>query len=397
MRAVSMLLRCAALVLTVLPLPVVALGGDGFNLELLEDPQAVCLDGTQGGYYLREGSPDIWLIEMEGGGWCTNLQDCASRAKTDIGSNKKWPPSGCPGMDGGSNGMLSNDCAVNPHFCNATAVHANYCDGASFSSASPDTPVVNGVTLHFAGAHIFNATIARLLALGMGAAQESILKGCSAGGLAVYLHCDLFADMMREAGSAARVTCMPDAGYFRYGVNTTAGQPLYTPQEEWVYYAQGVVQMDKGCVAAHAATNDTWQCFFAENNLPYITTPLFVTQDLVDSWQMANVLALGCNPNAAAGAPSACSAAQLADMQAFRQDMLDKFAPLVANPANGGFLSACYQHCHQNIGPVVSGRGCSSLFFSTLFPSGALCLLVTPPHSSSPPPPPAAAVGPGDC
>ena len=236
----------------------------------------------------------------------------------------------------------------------------------------------------------------------MGAAKEIILKGCSAGGLAVYLHCDLFADLMREAGSAARVTCMPDAGFFRYDINTTAGQPLYTPQEEWVYYAQGVVQMDKGCVAAHAATNDTWQCFFAENNLPYITTPLFVTQDLVDSWQMANVLALGCNPNAAAGAPSACSAAQLADMQAFRQDMLDKFAPLVANPANGGFLSACYQHCHQNIGQVVSGRGggegrgYSFLLFTTLFPSGGTRSLITPTHSSSPPPP-AAAVGPGDC
>ena len=305
---------------------------------------------------MREGSMDTWMIELEGGGWCVSLEDCASRAKTDIGSSAKWPPTGCPGMDGGSNGMLSSDCTVNPHFCNATKIHSNYCDGASFASASPDTPVVNGVTLHFAGAHIFNATVARLLALGMGAAKEIILKGCSAGGLAVYLHCDLFAAMMREAGSAARVTCMPDAGFFRYGVNTTAGAPRYTPQEEWVYSAQGVVQVDAGCAAAHAATNDTWKCFFAEANLPYITTPLFVTQDLVDSWQMANVLALGCNPNAASGA-GACSAAQLAAMEAFRVDMLAKFAPLAANPANGGFLSTCYQHCHQNIAGVVRWEG----------------------------------------
>ena len=60
-------------------------------------------------------------------------------------------------MDGGSNGMLSNDCAVSP-FCNATAIHANYCDGASFAS-SRGYDAASG--LHFAGANILNATVAR--------------------------------------------------------------------------------------------------------------------------------------------------------------------------------------------------------------------------------------------
>jgi len=336
-------------------LPAAALANDGFMLNLLTNPAAQCLDGTQGGFYLRAGSPDTWLLEMEGGGWCTSLADCASRARTAIGSSKGWPAQGCPGMDGGSNGMLSNDCGSNPHFCNATGVHLNYCDGASFSSAGvPPTPAPDGTLLHFAGAHIFNATVARLLELGLGQAKEIILKGCSAGGLAVYLHCDLFADMMRQAGSSARVVCMPDAGFFREGVDTYGGQPHYTPEQQWVYSAQGVVQMDAGCVAAHAATNDTWRCFFAEENLPFITTPLFVTQDLVDSWQMSNVLVLPCSPGAAPSAPSACNATHLAAMEAFRQDMLAKFAPLLASPTNGGFLSSCYQHCHQNIEQVYT-------------------------------------------
>ena len=91
-------------------------------------------------------------------------------------------------MDGGSNGMLSSDCAISP-FCNASAVHMNYCDGASFSSARGYDSASG---LHFAGAAIFNATVARLLDLGLADATEVILKGCSAGGLTIYLNTHMF-------------------------------------------------------------------------------------------------------------------------------------------------------------------------------------------------------------
>jgi hypothetical protein len=247
-------------------------------------------------------------------------------------------------MDGGSNGMFSNDCAVSP-FCNATAIHMNYCDGSSFAS-SRGYDAASG--LHFSGAFIFNATFARLLKLGLGDAEEIILKGCSAGGLAVYLHCDTFAAMLAAAGSKARVVCMPDAGFFRMDYPTFANVPHYTPEQQWVYTYQGVTLLDASCVAAHAATNDTWRCFFSEATLPFITTPLFVTQDLVDSWQMANVLALPCS----LGKAGACNATELAAVSAFRASMLKAYAPLIASPTNGGYLSACYQHCHQNIAAV---------------------------------------------
>ena len=112
---------------TLLPFLLSALGDDGFHLTLLTDPSAVCLDGSPSGFYFRGGvgaGASTWLLEMEGGGWCVSPADCQGRAKTAIGSSKSWPPAGCPGMDGGSNGMLSNDCATSP-FCNSTAVHMN--------------------------------------------------------------------------------------------------------------------------------------------------------------------------------------------------------------------------------------------------------------------------------
>jgi len=210
--------------------------------------------------------------------------------------------------------------------------------------------VVGSVTLHFSGAHIFNATITKLLSLGLGQAHEVILKGCSAGGLAVYLHCDLFSAMLAEAGfPSIRVVCMPDAGFFRMDYPTVQGEPLYTSEQRWVYDTQGVVQMDAGCISAHPS--DTWRCFFSEANLPYITTPLFVTQDLVDSWQMSNVLQLPCNPRATTGS-SVCNSTWVSAMNTFRDSMVAAYAPLLQSPVNGGYLSTCYQHCHQNIDDV---------------------------------------------
>lgn len=80
------------------------LASDGFVLHLFDNATgALCLDGTPGGYYQRPGLSESWMIELEGGGWCVNEADCLSRSKTDIGSSKSWPPTGCPGMDGGSN------------------------------------------------------------------------------------------------------------------------------------------------------------------------------------------------------------------------------------------------------------------------------------------------------
>jgi hypothetical protein len=111
---------------------------------------------------------------------------------------------------------------------------------------------------------------------------------------------------------------MPDAGYFRMDTDTFAGAPLYTPEQQWVYSYQGVTLLDAGCVAVHAATNDTWRCFFAEATLPFITTPLFVTQDLVDSWQMANILRLPCD----LGKPGSCNSTVLAAVSAFRASMV---------------------------------------------------------------------------
>jgi len=79
--------------------------------------------------------------------------------------------------------------------------------------------------------------------------------------------------------------------------------------------------------------------------------PKEVTQDLVDSWQMSNVLQLPCNPRATTGS-SVCNSTWVSAMNTFRDSMVAAYAPLLHSPVNGGYLSTCYQHCHQNIDDV---------------------------------------------
>jgi hypothetical protein len=49
-------------------------------------------------------------------------------------------------------------------------------------------------------------------------------------------------------------------------------------------------QVNAACVAVKPAA-DRWQCFFAQYTLPYLTTPSFIVNSMVDEWQLENVLA----------------------------------------------------------------------------------------------------------
>ncbi|KAJ8448719.1 hypothetical protein Cgig2_010606 [Carnegiea gigantea] len=77
-------------------------------------------------------------------------------------------------------GILSNNQSLNPDFYNWNRVKLRYCDGASFAGNSKF-------------------------------GNEALLSGCSAGGLATFLHCDSFTKFL--PGNAT-VKCLSDAGFF---------------------------------------------------------------------------------------------------------------------------------------------------------------------------------------
>ena len=45
--------------------------------EAAASTRAVCLDGTPAGYHIQHrGGNAAWTIHLQGGGWCTSVEDC---------------------------------------------------------------------------------------------------------------------------------------------------------------------------------------------------------------------------------------------------------------------------------------------------------------------------------
>uniref|UniRef100_A0A803M2Q1 Pectin acetylesterase n=1 Tax=Chenopodium quinoa TaxID=63459 RepID=A0A803M2Q1_CHEQI len=162
-------------------------------------------------------------------------------------------------------------------FYNWNRILLRYCDGASFAGNSKYEDGTK--SLYFRGQKIWQAMISDLLPQGLAHAEKALLSGDSAGGLAVFLHCDNFS---RSLPGNATVKCISDAGLFLdikdVGYNETI-RSLYHD----VVSLQGVEQnLNQECTSSQS---DPKQCFFPQYLLSYIKTPLFILNSAYDTWQ----------------------------------------------------------------------------------------------------------------
>lgn len=304
------------------------------------DGNAKCLDGTPALYYHRKGSGEganKWFLHQEGGGWCYDLNGCLSRSQGKLGSTKSDPPTSS--LDGG---YFSMDSKQNPLMHDWNAVELRYCDGASLSGDKDTPTVVGGTPLHFRGRAILDAEIRSLLEdRGMKHATDVVVSGCSAGGLATFLHCDRWADAIANATDGkAKVACLPDSGFF---LDEDRGQELYGSKMRNVFAFQesSAKGLNAACLAAHTATGDPEKCIFAQWTSEHIKTPTFPLQSVYDSWQTDNVMA--------GGGP--------ATQNEFGKNVTTLVKSLLlTQPQHGVFLDSCHHHCGAWDGPVIDGE-----------------------------------------
>ncbi|KAJ0111172.1 hypothetical protein Patl1_00757 [Pistacia atlantica] len=299
---------------------------------------AVCLDGTLPGYHFHQGSgsgASNWLIHFEGGGWCNTIKSCVFRKTTRRGSSKfmeKQLP---------FTGILSNKAEENPDFFNWNRVRLRYCDGASFSGDSQN----EAAQLNFRGQRIWLAAMEDLMAKGMKNAGQALLSGCSAGGLASILHCDEFRDLFPKT---TKVKCLSDAGMFLDAVDISGGRTLRN------MYA-GVVRLQgvqKNLPSTCTSQLDPTSCFFPQNLVANIKTPLFLLNAAYDEWQVQASLVPSsadldgnwkeCRLNFAH-----CNSSQIQFFQDFRDQMLDVVKTFSKSNQNGLFLNSCFAHCQS--------------------------------------------------
>ena len=90
--------------------------------------QAVCLDGSPAGYYLRERPNSTgWVLYLQGGGLCMTSIDCRSRMKGGEGSSKHWAAT----MED-TNNVLASPEEGNP-FGEYSHVWVPYCSGDTWT------------------------------------------------------------------------------------------------------------------------------------------------------------------------------------------------------------------------------------------------------------------------
>ena len=129
-----------------------------YKLDVLTPEQAgdgVCLDGSPPGFFyspppLVGGRNDSWLLHLDGGGWCTDLEACKVRSKMSKGTSMgwKWAPDQA--------GILNTEAARNPTFHGFHKAVLKYCDGASFSGDVQDPVKVGNTRLYFRAPRVLN-------------------------------------------------------------------------------------------------------------------------------------------------------------------------------------------------------------------------------------------------
>jgi hypothetical protein len=313
---------------------------------------AVCLDGTAPGYHIqstKDQDPGRWTMHLQGGGWCTSVQDCFGRSNGALGSSKSYRTdmdSILARYDGGAHGIFSSDPAVNPDFHNHTKSYVRYCDGASFAG-NLDTPVTapgKGRSIHFRGRRVLDAVLDSMITVGLGKAKLFIVNGCSAGGLAVYLHLDYIASRL----PGVRVVGVPECGLFMDETHWN-GKPGYTPSYQAIAAMQNVSgSVNAGCMAA-ATKGEEWKCFMAQYTLPHIKTPHYIVNSFYDAWQWGAVLGMPATCRGAGCAskmPAACPTAAHDALEQLRANMIGNQSR-GSNAQSSAFLYACNTHCGQ--------------------------------------------------
>lgn len=181
------------------------------------------------------------------------------------------------------------------------------CDGGSFSGNNETVTTYKGAKLTFRGKRIREAMVESLSAAGLAKATDLVVSGCSAGGLATFLHTDQWCDALAKVNPHAKCVGMPDSGFFldyqspkvpsdEDNLGTTV-PGNYHNGLKWVFdFMNTTAGVNQACIDAYPQ-DQHYRCQFAEHSAKYLHTPMFPLQSEYDAWQTGHVLAPGDDVN----------------------------------------------------------------------------------------------------
>ncbi len=331
--------------------------------DYVESFGARCLDGTPQRIWIQRSSTGSrsWALHFMGGGWCPSIESCAARAygyACYLGSSDPrcfdrqsgdMPPwenftsvmdfSDIPSCLGARwcGGLMINDAERNPLTSDWNRVLMSYCSGDGWVGNNNSVTLVsfNGtdnLPLYFRGGRNAAAVFDYLNTQeGLGMAEEVILSGDSAGGLACYSHADALAAYL---GPTTRLLVAPDSGFFfSYDLF-----PSWKRALTWVSTnGNATAYLNQACVAAkEASAQDPFTCIFPEEAAAHITTPLFCANSKYDP-ALTEI----------SGGESGKNVSNTNRIGAALLDLVNKTVLSTGRQTNGAFLPSCQEHCGQ--------------------------------------------------
>eukprot|EP01062_Namystynia_karyoxenos_P065375 TRINITY_DN5893_c0_g1_i1.p1 TRINITY_DN5893_c0_g1~~TRINITY_DN5893_c0_g1_i1.p1 ORF type:complete len:410 (+),score=114.86 TRINITY_DN5893_c0_g1_i1:75-1232(+) len=329
-------------------------------LVMLTDPKARCMDGTQAGYYFSPASSAAdkgnWVFHLQGGGECTSESACKAKLNSELGSSKYFSKNGKRPRQ-----LTSGDPAENPVLYTWNRVFVAYCS-QDLHSGTVTTPTNDTWGLYFAGHLIVRAIVADLRARAdLGAAQNVVLSGASAGGIGAWVNLDFFKDEF----PSARLVAAPIAGYYFFAYpytgpgHTQSDLADFSP-EAWPHHvALWHSHLPPKCAAALG--DGKAACMLSNYSAPYNDIPVFVIEAQTDKVQLVYH---DWVPNAGVLAKQKEVIDYMLDWKANQTQGMKA----VLKPQDGYFNPACFMHTDFTNGfPVLSDASGKRLSYVQAF------------------------------
>ncbi|CDY32189.1 hypothetical protein Bca4012_093792 [Brassica carinata] len=146
---------------------------------------------------------------------------------------------------------------------------------------------------------------------------KALPNECSSGGLSAILRCDDFSSLFPPT---TKVKCMSDAGFFLDAVYISGARSLRR-MYFGVVNTQGLQNTLPRTCTSHL---DATSCFFPQNIINQVKSPLFILNSAFDSWQIESSIAPpSADPSGSwhnCSSSFKCNASQMQFLEAERKD-----------------------------------------------------------------------------
>ncbi len=244
------------------------------------DPDAVCNDGTRGGYYFSKAidpsQENVFVVHLPGGGQCYDQVSCDERAESYKSFNFTTPTLSVTGY-------LDASPDRTPLW-GANKAYLVYCSSDGYMGDAPASNATWGY--HFRGQRLVHSLFQALtLNHGFNQSKTVYLTGSSAGARGTMVHIDqLVKDYIP---STASVIGLLDSPYYLDVPPYSSLSPGFQYQEQQKYkYFSTLAILSPECIAAYPQTSDQWKCQFGEYRMPFVKTSYFLISAQFDSYQL---------------------------------------------------------------------------------------------------------------